>query len=51
MAERKDRNLFKIARAVSFQTKLPKHFWEETILTTTYLIKRLTTRIFNFKNQ
>jgi len=49
VAERKNRHLLEVARALFFQNKAPKYLWGETILTGTYLINRMPSKIFNFK--
>ena len=49
IAERKNKHLLEVARALCFTTKVPKYLWGEAILTATYLINRMPTRILNFK--
>ena len=41
VAERKNRHLLEVARAIMFTNNVPKHFWGEAILTATYLINRM----------
>ena len=40
VAERKNKHLLEVVRAISFKTKVPKYLWGEAILTATYLINR-----------
>ena len=49
MAERKNRHLLEVVRAISFATKVHKYLWGEAVLTAIYLINRLPTRILDFK--
>ena len=48
LAERKNRHLLKVAQSLLF-TSIPKRFWGEAVLTTTYLINRMLSRILIFK--
>ncbi|RDY02144.1 hypothetical protein CR513_14444, partial [Mucuna pruriens] len=45
--ERKNRHLLEVARALLFQMYVPKVYWGEAVLTGTYLINRLFTRVLN----
>ncbi|XP_029129864.1 uncharacterized protein LOC109816369 isoform X2 [Cajanus cajan] len=47
VAERKNRHLLEVTRALLFQMSVPKNYWGEAVLTATYLINRLPTRILN----
>ena len=38
VAKRKNRHILEVARSLMFSTHVPKQFWGEAILTTTYLI-------------
>ena len=49
VAERKNRHLLEVARALLFQNKAPKYLWGEPILTGTYLINRMPSKILNFR--
>ena len=48
IAERKNRHLFEVARTLMFQSNVPKHFWGEAILTTTFYINRMPSRVLGF---
>ena len=45
IAERKNRHLLEVVRALLFQMSVPKFYWGETVLTAAYLINRLPSRI------
>ena len=49
VAERKNRTLLEIARALIIDTHVPVHFLPEAIATTTYLTNRLPTKILQFQ--
>ncbi|CAM8928890.1 unnamed protein product [Rhodiola kirilowii] len=48
--ERKHRHLLEVARGLRLQAHLPKLFWGDCVLTATYIINRLPTRILNNKS-
>ncbi|KAL2320148.1 hypothetical protein Fmac_029117 [Flemingia macrophylla] len=47
VAERKNRHLLEVTRALLFQMSVPKSYWGEAVLTATYLINRLPSRILD----
>ena len=49
VAERKNRHLLEVARSIMFTTNVPKHFWGEAVLTATYLINRMPSRVLKFQ--
>ena len=49
LAERKNRHLLEVARALMFSTNVPKHFWGDAVLTACYLINRLPSKILNYQ--
>ena len=49
IAERKNRHLLEVARSLMFSTYVSKHFLGEAVLTATYLINRMPSKILKFK--
>ncbi|CAN1141771.1 Retrovirus-related Pol polyprotein from transposon TNT 1-94 [Linum perenne] len=49
IAERKNRHLLEVARALMFSTNVPKYFWGDAVLTAAYLINRLPSKVLNFQ--
>lgn len=50
VAEKKNHRFLEVARSIMFTSNVPKHFWGNAILTTTYLINRMPFRVLNFKS-
>ncbi|GJW51622.1 retrovirus-related pol polyprotein from transposon TNT 1-94 [Tanacetum coccineum] len=49
IAERKNRLLLEMTRALIIESNVPKTFWPEALATATYLINRLPTKILKMK--
>ena len=49
VAERKNRHLLEVARALMFTMHVPKYLWGEAILTASHLINRMPSKILQFK--
>ena len=49
VAERKNRDLLEKTRAIMIQMNVPKFFWSYGVLTATYLVNRLPSRVLDFK--
>jgi Reverse transcriptase (RNA-dependent DNA polymerase)/Integrase core domain/gag-polypeptide of LTR copia-type/GAG-pre-integrase domain len=50
VAERKNRHLLEITRALLFSANMPKEYWAVAVRTACYLINRLPSRILEFKS-
>ncbi|XP_071729311.1 uncharacterized protein [Rutidosis leptorrhynchoides] len=49
VAERKNRIILEITRALLIESNVPRSFWPEALATATYLINRLPTKILDFQ--
>lgn len=49
IAERKNKHLLEVVKALTFTMAVPKTFWGEDVLIATYLINRMPSRVLNFK--
>ncbi|CAN1845085.1 Retrovirus-related Pol polyprotein from transposon TNT 1-94, partial [Linum perenne] len=49
IAERKNRHLLEVARACMFARHVPKYLWGEAVLTATYLINRMPSKVLQFQ--
>ena len=49
VAERKNRHLLEVARSLMYTMNVPKFVWSEAVLTATYLINRIPSRVLNMK--
>lgn len=49
IAERKNRHLLEVARSLMFSMNVPKLFWGQAVLTATYLINRMPSRVLKFQ--
>lgn len=47
VAKRKNRHLLETTRALLFQTKVPKKFWADAILTACFLINRMPSSVLD----
>ena len=48
IAERKNRHILEVARALMINSNVPKIFWGDAVLTATYLIHRMPSRVLNY---
>jgi len=48
LAERKNRHLLEVTRSLMLATNVPKQFWEEAVLSATYLINKMPSSVLNF---
>ena len=49
IAERKNRHLLEVARALLFTMHVPSYLWAEAVLTASYLINRMPTKVLQYK--
>jgi hypothetical protein len=49
VTERKNRHLLEVARSLMFQMNVPKYLWSEAMMTATYLINCMPSRILGMK--
>jgi transposase InsO family protein len=49
IAERKNRHLLEVARAIMFESNVPKFLWGDAVLTASYLINRMPTRVLSYR--
>lgn len=49
VAERKNRHLLEVARALLFTMNVSKFYWGDVVLTAMYLINRMPSRVLAFK--
>ena len=49
IAERKNRHILETARAIMFESKVPKYYWVDAVLTATFLINRMPSKPLSFK--
>ena len=47
VAERKNRHLLEVAKALLFQMKVPKQFWVDAVSTARFLINRMPSSVLN----
>ena len=50
IAERKNRHLMEVARALMFSMNMPKYLWGESVLTAAYLINRMPSIVLNYNH-
>ena len=49
LGERKNKHLLEVARVFLFISKVPKYLWGEALLTATYLINRMPSKVLKFE--
>ena len=50
VAKKKNKHLLEVARSLLFQVSVPKTYWGEAVLTATFLINRMSSRVLDFKS-
>jgi hypothetical protein len=50
VAKRKNRHLLEVTRCLMFQMNVPKLFWSDAVMTTTYPINRMPLMTLDFKS-
>ncbi|XP_060964985.1 retrovirus-related Pol polyprotein from transposon RE2 [Cannabis sativa] len=48
IAERKNKHLLEVARAMMFYMNVPKYLWGDAVLTASYLINRMPTKVLHY---
>ena len=48
-AERKNKHILEITRALLIPYNVPKYLWKEAVLTAVYLINRMPSKVLQFK--
>jgi hypothetical protein len=49
LAERKNRHLLEVTRCLMMNMNVPKYLWAEAVMTASYLINRMPTRVLDYK--
>jgi hypothetical protein len=50
ISERKNHHIIEMTRCLLLQSNVPKRFWSDAVLTSTYLINRLSTPLLQNKS-
>jgi hypothetical protein len=50
VAERKNRHPLEVIRSMMMSMNVPKHLWGQAVLTATYLINRMPSRVLDWKS-
>lgn len=48
LLKEKNKHLLEVARAIMFSMNIPKYFWGDAVLTASYLINRMPTRVLQY---
>ena len=48
IVERKNKHLLEVARTMMFPMNVPKYLWEDVVLTTSYLINRMPSKVLQY---